>query len=504
MKKSIYLILICVLALNCSSDKPSDDFVDNPTDDTTDDVITPPEEEVINISSLSELREYAEKSDGNIKMAAGTYTVTDASYFKDLSVNRYDDTSDQIADGVYNISTLFHFSGDNNVFDLEGVEITVDTSIYPDIDNNGKINEVFITGTNNTIKGLSFKNLGDGYTAPYTDGTSAIMLTVSGVDNTLEDVSLYVVGSWPYGYGQLLGKSSDALVGLHKHSSLLITGTGTKLNRCNVITRAYGHGIVLQGAVDTRIEDCYVEGEMRSTDDILAGDLSDITQYVDVDGEQLPKSYYAPGYFEKGHMISMQEDGVRTYLDGPLSYSRTKGVTVINTTVKNMRGAFVLVFGSGDMVISESTSIGCENGYSGGTGVVISNSKGDAQYGPLLTFPYLSGRDCVVDLKLMDTESNFPPERLAEIVGTNHSITISNYEGNQRDTSLPIVFGECEYADDKFFRGFDYSDYAGSTSVNINNQTGMPIVLTDLTNNNKGTTNGTITDNGTSNSITAN
>ena len=495
--KYIYTLLICALTLNVACSTDSDEY----TEPEPEVEVPPVVEDVTNISSLAELREYAAKDDGNIKMAAGTYLVDDASYFKDLVVDSYSDTNDQIADGTYAITTLFHFSGNNNVFDLEGVKINVDTSIYPDIDNNGKINEVFITGDNNTIKGLSFNNLGDGYSAQHTDGTSAIMLTVHGDDNTLENVSLYIVGSWPYGYGQLLGKSSDALVSLHKHSSLLITGTGSKLYGCTVKTRAFGHGIVLQGAVDTHIEDCYVEGAVRSTDDILAGDLSDITHFVTIEGEQVPKSYYAPGYFEKGHMISMNEDGVRTYLDGPFSYSRTKKVTVVNTTVKNMRSGFVLVHGSGEMVITGSTAIGCESGFSGGTGIEISNSKADAQYGPFLSFPYSTSKNCVVDIELMDTESDFPPARLAEIVGSGHSITLKNYENKVRTNELPIVFGESTYADDKLFRGYDYADYAGTSGVTINNQTEMPIRLTNLAESCNVTTNGTVTDNGSSNNI---
>ncbi|MFB9057330.1 right-handed parallel beta-helix repeat-containing protein [Mariniflexile ostreae] len=496
--KYIVILLLSLFLFNCSLPEvgaPKKESIEKPDEEV------PEEIDIISISSLEELREYAAKDDVHVKMAAGTYLINDASYFKELNIDRYDDTNDQIPDGTYAISTLFHFSGNNNIFDLEGVVINVDTAIYPSIDNNGKINEVFIDGTNNIIKGLSFNNLGDGYTAPYTDGTSAIMLTVSGVDNTLEDVSLYITGSWPYGYGQLLGKSSDALVSLHKHSSLLVTGTGTKLLRCNVITRAFGHGIVLQGAVNTLIEDCYVEGEMRSTDDILEGDLSDITQYVTVDGKQVPKSYYAPGYFEKGHMISMNEDGVRTYLDGPFSYSRTKKVTVVNTTVKNMRSGFVLVHGSGEMTISNSTAIGCESAFSGGTGIEISKSKGDAQYGPLLTFPYKNSRNCVVDLELINTESDFPPQRLVEIIGNGHNITIKNHENKVRATPLPIVFGESTYADDKFFRGFSYSEYAGASTNFLNNKTQMPIVFTDLADSNSVTTNGTVTDNGQSNIV---
>ena len=45
---------------------------------------------------------------------------------------------------------------------------------------------------------------------------------------------------------------------------------GSKLINCRVHMRAMGHAIFVQGAEDTLIEDCHVDGLLRPTNEILA------------------------------------------------------------------------------------------------------------------------------------------------------------------------------------------------------------------------------------------
>ena len=148
--KYLIIILLSLLLFNCSLPEiggPKEALIEELEEEG---VVE--ESDVINISSLEELLEYAAKSDNTIKMAAGTYLIDQASSFKEFSINSYSDTSDQIADGIYDISALIHFSGNNNIFDLEGVIINVDTSIYTDVDKDRKIYEIFLNGNNNTVK----------------------------------------------------------------------------------------------------------------------------------------------------------------------------------------------------------------------------------------------------------------------------------------------------------------------------------------------------------------
>ena len=166
----------------------------------------------------------------------------------------------------------------------------------------------------------------------------------------------------------------------YKHASLLVSGKNNNLIGCKVITRALGHGIVMQAAVNTKIKDRYGEGEMRENNEMLA-ETSGPAFETDF------KSDYPPGKIVQNEIKSLSEDGVRSYPYGYLVGRKTEDFTEINTTVKNMRSGFDLSAHIGKTLIDGCTSIGCqEKGYSVSKNAVIKNSKGDAKYGPLLSF----------------------------------------------------------------------------------------------------------------------
>ena len=128
---------------------------------------------------------------------------------------------------------------------------------------------------------------------------------VVGKGNTLRDCTIRVQGSAPYGYGDLFGK------GGHKHSGMHITGNGTRVIGCKVYTRAFGHAFYLQeDCADCSFEDCYAEGVMRRTDEVLAEtsgmafDRKFRTEMKNRSGE----ARILPGY-----MKALSEDGFRTY-----------------------------------------------------------------------------------------------------------------------------------------------------------------------------------------------
>lgn len=473
-------MLVACLLFSCSED--SDGIDDLPEE-------VEEESSTIYINTLEDLIYYAAQDSVEIEMEAGTYYINDNSTAEVIDLDKYDGGE---VTGVYTVVSLLQFSGSNSTYNLSGVEIIIDTEIYNDLPSYKNL-EVLISGSNNSINGLSVSNSGNEIPL-----VSAIAMVVLGDYNTLEEVNLYVSGSYPYGYGFLLGKdTSYALVSLYKHSSLLICGTGTNLLSCNVVTRAFGHGIVLQGAVDTFIEDCYVEGAVRPTDEMLAETSGPAY-------ENNFKSVYPPGTIEEGEMIALSEDGIRTYDDGSWVSTNTKNVTVIDCTVKNMRGGYDLVACDGDRIINGCTAIGCQTqGFSGGTGITIQNSQGDAMYGPLLSFWYTSSQSCSVALKLMDTESEYMPDRIAEINGSGHTIYIDNYD-KERATKTQIVFGESFWADVREFRypDEDPDEMAGAWGVTLTSNINMPLYLNDLTQNNYVTTdNNTVTDEGDNNTV---
>ena len=440
-------------------------------------------------STLSELAFYARLDNVAVSMEPGVYEIRDTSLLTNAVVETASD--DGSAAAQYSISTFLHFSGDRSVYDLEGVILNFDTAVHNEISK--AVDKVLISGNGNIIKGLELKDIGT--TSPRVAGMR--MLHVIGDTNTISNVNLFVSGSSPYGYGNLLGKGGGASVPLRKNSAFLITGRDNNILSCRVVSRAFGHGIVMQGAVNTLIKDCYVEGEMRATDEMLRE-----TSGAAFDLEF--KSMYPPGHIVPGRKISLNEDGVRTYARGnQVGGRRTRGVTVINTTVKNMRSGFALA-GEEDVIISGCTSIGhCEKGFAAGSGTIIKNSRGDAANGPLLAIWEKGSRKSFIELEIIDTIGEFQPARLAEINGRGHQITISNYQGKPRLEALPIVFGESFWQDVNSWRNPEIAPSTGAEEVRLENYTGMPVVLRGHISNCIIITNGPVEDEGTNNTIEA-
>ncbi|WP_406682854.1 GDSL-type esterase/lipase family protein [Seonamhaeicola sp. MEBiC1930] len=423
--------------------------------------------DTIFIKSISELAKYAEKSNVLVKMKPGDYSINSIKIGR-LNVFEYGKNSKKKGD--FRIGSLIHFSGDNSQYFLKGVTISIDGKLHENYPKS-EFSEFLVSGNNNYIEGLKGKDVGE-----HVPGNRVQMLRVMGDDNTIKKADLYVHGSYPYGYGHLLGKGGKALVANHKHSVLLVEGINTKLIYCKVVSHAFGHGIVMQGAVNTLVKDCYVEGKMRTTNEMLA-ETSGPAFIVGF------KSDYPPGKILPNEIKALSEDGIRTYPFGGLNRRRTQGVTVINCTVKNMRSGFDLSANLPPTKIIGSTAIGCqEKGYSIGTDGVIKNSKGDALYGPLITFVGNNIKNCVVDLKLVDTISEYKVPRLAEINGSGHHITIRNYQEKQRSIASPIVFGESFWNDVHSWRKpqAPRGSFAGAKNIQLFNYTGMPVMLNDL------------------------
>lgn len=436
--------------------------------------------EIVEVDSLEELAEYAGKSNVSVRLKPGEYRLDDASIGDLVELPHYKN-GELVASGKY--AVILHFSGNRSRYDFSGSTIKLDTQLHRAFGNH-KLYEFLITGHGNTLEGLTLHD--DGDDVPI---NSAIMMVVLGNQNVISNADLYVHGSFPYGYGHLLGKGGRILVKkLHKHSGLLVLGQKNKLLGCRVVQHAFGHGIVLQGAVDTLIEDCYVEGEMRTTDDMLA----------ETSGPAFDADFasdYPPGRIMPGQIKALAEDGIRTYASGRHVPHRTARVTVIDCTIKNMRSGVCLGFEQGPSRVINTTVVGYqERGFSIGSHGRIENSRGDAMYGPLLTFLGRNYKNATIDLELINTVSEFPVPRLLEINGTGHKITLKNYDGQRRPTPAPITFGESDWGDIHLFRAphTDPAKYSGAKNCTLVNHTGMPIVFSDLASDCKVITNGPV------------
>ncbi|MFW2480175.1 MAG: hypothetical protein ACN4GF_08640 [Lentimonas sp.] len=434
--------------------------------------------ETIEINSLEALAEYAHKDNVHVRLLPGTYQLSDSDMGLLFNMNEkpYGFTGSNPKSVTY-----LYFSGSDSSYDLTGAKIEMHSELNAAYGYR-EVYEVFVSGNRNTIKGLKLHDVGD---TPAKHRAKAVCII--GNDNVLEGADLYVQGSTPYGYGHLLGKGGGAFVPLRKHSCILVCGERNKIIGCKVKQHAFGHAIVMQGAVDTLVKDCYVEGEMRTTDDMLAE-----TEGLAFDVGF--KSHYPPGKIMPGQIKCLAEDGVRTYANGAFFGKRRTGpVEVINCTVKNMRSGITLGMEKGPSKIVNSTVIGYqERGYSIGSNGKILNCQGDAKYGPLLTFIGARTKNCEIDLILLPETSEFAVPRLLEVNGSGHKIRLRNLEGTQRDRPAPIVFGESDWGDIHLFRAPDSDprNYSGANDCTIVNETNMPIAFSELTQDCQAITNG--------------
>jgi hypothetical protein len=199
-----------------------------------------------------------------------------------------------------------------------------------------------------------------------------------------------------------------------------------------VFSRALGHCYYIQEGGEIRIEDCYAEGVMRATSDMLrdtsgpAFDLGFKSVYENRDGRYT----IAPGYVK-----SLVEDGFRTY-------GSAGRVTLVNCTAINTRAGFEI--GAPDnapekAVLENCVARGCERAFLIGSQTIVRRSRGDIAHGPLL---YLrGGRDSEVELELVGDGPQSLVHAVATIAGENHRVRLTSQPGERAIPALPVLFG---------------------------------------------------------------
>ena len=411
----------------------------------------------VKVNSIKELAEYASQSGNVITMSPGVYQLTD--YLSiDSMIKRHERKEFQ----------FITFSGNNNVFNLEGVELEVDNSLRESLNAPLHNSEFLITGSNNTFKGLTIKFKGKG------TAKGAAAFVVGGTNNILKNIVLHVNGSFPYGYGDYLGKGKKSIVKHKKHSGILITGINTKLYGCKVFIKSLGHAFFIQGGDNTYFKDCYAEGEIRATNEMLtetsgpAFDNNFASIYRNYDGEKkIPSNY----------MKSLNECGFRTYSTGK--------VTAINCVAKNMRVGFALA----KVSLKNCEAINCERGYYLNK-AVTKNCRGDAKYGPLL---YLVGDEASkIDLTLMPGETNMNVHAVATICGKGHEVSLKNFDQQERKKVIPIMLG---YGMPSSGEISAIIPEKSAENIKIKNKASLAIIVGKMASNCKIKTNGEVVEN---------
>ncbi|GIZ09739.1 carbohydrate-binding protein [Flavobacterium sp. UMI-01] len=435
------------------------------------------------VNSLAQLLPYLDDNGVNIVMTPGTYSITEA----DIDNGLYGTVHPLFTDNTM----LLHFSGSNSTYDFTGVKINIDTKVFTKFGSN-HVNEIHVTGSNVVIKNLTMEDIG--WTKP---NKTALGIALDGIGNRLEGIHMTVRGSYPYGYGDMFGKGSGAVIGHNKHAAILVRGENNHVKNCTIMHHAYGHGIFVQGGINTTVEGCYLEGELRTTDDVLAeagtGSPADLVNFMTVYGYTVPA----------GWMFSKQEDGIRAYNDGPHWQTgvttSTSNMNVIDCTVKRMRSGVVIGFANNTKYVNNCTTIECETQYSVGSGATVVNSRGDTKYGPLYVDEYDSDKNNTVDLTVLSNEGAYGNNMLAYIGGEGHTLNFRNTQSYANDQMDIVLSG------DRRGLRFGSTNPTGfsSSNVKLNNYTSNPILSGVKSTNNTIKSCGTVTNTGSNNTISS-
>ncbi len=391
----------------------------------------------VSISSLAELAQAATQSGQQVKLKPGKYRLADFIPIESIPKRHKEEQWQFIT-----------FSGSDNTFDLSGVTIELDTTLREKLHAPIHTDEFLVSGKNNTLKGLTITSIGKG------TAFAGAVLGVTGQGNTLRGCTIHVEGSSPYGYGDLFGK------GGRKHCGVHVTGSRSQFIGCRVFQKAFGHGFYLQeNCDDVLFEDCHVEGVMRRTDEMLA-ETSGMAFERKFMSEVMNRS--GTKRIQPGYMKALSEDAFRTY-------HTHRGVVLRNCSAKNMRGGFELRTKTAPR-LENCTATGCERAFWISSGAVLTQCRGDAQFGPLL---YVEGDKAKVDVQLLPAEGDkVSVHDIAAIYGSDNEVTIT--AKGRRAHPLPILIG---FTPPAMGENATANGERTARGLIIHNETTMPVVI---------------------------
>ena len=435
---------------------------------------------VVRVDSLRDLREVVARSNQQIILKPGKYTVSDRSGFRLTGSNNDIDLSGvsiEVPLRVVSGRTLFQLSG--NRINLRGGTIE-DT--YPD-----GMTKVTDFGAYN--RGRKYGGMNE--------------MRIRGDDNRVVGMKMTVRGSYPYGYGNMYGIGGGAVLGLNKHCGIQITGDRALIDGCEIKMEVFGHAIYVQGGDRTTVRNTIVDGTLRPSNDCyeekhdrdLAKRFKYQLQWPDsVRGLPIPRD----------HMINCTEDGIR-------AYKGAGEMIVENCLVRKCRGGIKLYMAKKARV-SNCQVLDCVvQGYSLPSRGVITNCSGNAAYGPLLYVHSDSHSSQRIDLKVLPSPHSLGDHPLAALKGRDHKITLHRVGDHGKTVPRPIIVG--------YFMRFDFLcvDYPkvpkghealfakhspGSyraSEITIVNETSNPVVFGELSRENTVISKGRVHDLGSGN-----
>jgi hypothetical protein len=371
------------------------------------------------VSSLAELATYAVRDGVKVRMIPGTYVLEEAESHHFIS-----------------------FSGKGSHYDLRGVIIRVDTELFSRFGRPRGLNDFYcvidLSGDDILFEGATIETFGD---RPGLQSKNKI-LNITGSRVVVKNLDITTSGSSPWGYGSFFGISGGDV---RKMNGIRVgwPAQGVRIIDCRVHMRAMGHAIFVQGATDTLIESCHVDGLLRSTNEILA----------EGSGYAYERNFKASGahYIEgvtvgpegeilPGEIVSLSEDGIRLY--GQYNGIRTGPTTIRNCTVRGMRRGICTGLGQGsDRVINCKVTDSVAAAFNIGSGDILENCRADAKYAEALSCPYPNSKNARVELEILDSRDGMANDLLATINGQGHAIRIHTQQADFVPASMLIALG---------------------------------------------------------------
>ena len=414
--------------------------------------------EILTVTTLSEFKKYIDKDNVFVKLVPGNFQIDQAEKIRFIEI-----------------------TSNESHFDLNGVRFMVDTKLFSrkDLldseDGNSMHCVIEISGKNTVFEGLYIETYGG---KPGKQSKNKIF-NIVGENITLKNIEVRTAGSNPWGFGSLYGLGGGDV---RKMNGIRVgyPAKNVKLIGCQVHMRAMGHAIFLQGSDTTWIEDCHVDGLLRTTDAILAeksGYAYDRQFYA-----KKPKRPHKKGYVEgtiigidgkilPGEMVSLSEDGIRLYPE--YSGHKTKNTTIKNCTVFQMRrGICVGLNSSGDSVIDCEVRDCVATGFNVGNRDVLVNCSANAKYGEAFSVPYTDAENSSVEIVILDSRNGMANNMLAKINGTGHHIVVKTENEKYIPDNLSINLAVWEG-----YGNFNPEDKIHATDIRLINDTKSKVLL---------------------------
>ncbi|MCC7043415.1 MAG: hypothetical protein IT183_06110, partial [Acidobacteria bacterium] len=243
---------------------------------------------------------------------------------------------------------------------------------------------------------------------------------------------------------------------------------------CKVHMRAMGHGIFVQGAHNTLIQDCQVDGLLRPTNEILAekaGYAFERKFITRARNYSEGVTLGSDGAILPDEMIALSEDGIRLYDQaGP---DRPTGPTkIIGCTVTRMRRGICTGLGPGADVVLNSVVRECAAaGFNLGSGDVVRSSRADAKYAEAVAVPYFKAEAAEADVEILDSRDGLANPLLAVVNGTRHRLTLRTADPAFIPAGLTI-----ELATRRGYAATQRGDPV-ATGITLVNETPAPVTL---------------------------